>query len=126
VLVKRGHAVGGDFKHIPACASATALGCVIAYSTFNQVPPPNSLFGRTTVPGDQVLCVNPARLVGASTVEPILPSAPFAPGTLIAAGTALLHLTQPMPPTARRCRRRARIPPGDCICSTPTSSSVTY
>ena len=99
VLVKRGHAVGGDFKHIPACASATALGCVIAYSTFNQVPPVNSLFGRTTVPGDQVLCVNPARLVGASTVEPIFPSAPFAPGTLIAAGTALLHLTQPMPPT---------------------------
>jgi hypothetical protein len=99
VLVKRGHNVGGDFKHIPACTSATELGCVIAYSSFNAVPPANSLFGRTTVHGDQVLCVNPAGLIGARTVEPIFPSAPFAPGTLIAAGTALLHLTQPMPPT---------------------------
>ena len=43
--------------------------------------------------------MNPAGLIGAKRVEPIFPSAPFAPGTLIAAGTALLHLTQPMPPT---------------------------
>ncbi|MEA2213565.1 MAG: hypothetical protein QOF83_3513 [Solirubrobacteraceae bacterium] len=99
VLVKRGSNVGGDFKHVPGCASATQLGCVVAFSSFDQVPPTHSVFGRTTVPGEQVLCVNPARLVGARTVDPIFPSRPFAPGTLIALGTALLHLTQPMPST---------------------------
>ena len=99
VLVKRGHHVGGDFRHVPACLRASQLHCVVAFSTFDRVPPANSLFGRTNVPGDQVLCVNPARLVGASTVDAIFPSAPFAPGTLIAQGISLLKLKQPMPPT---------------------------
>jgi hypothetical protein len=100
VLVKRGKGIGGDFKHIPACRSAEQLGCVIAFSTFDRTPPANSLFGRTKVPGDQVLCTNPARLSGGSAIlDPIFPSAPFAPGTLIAAGIALLNLTQPAPKT---------------------------
>ncbi len=100
VLVRRGKDVGGSFKHIPACRSATQLRCVIAYSTFDQTPPPSSLFGRTAVSGDQVLCTNPASLRGgAARVDPIFPSAPFAPGTLISQGNALLHLTQPRPPT---------------------------
>lgn len=99
VLVKRGRPAGGDFQHVPACRHATDLGCVIAYSSYDQPPPLNSLFGRTTLPGDQVLCTNPAALVGARTVDPIFPSAPFAPRTLIAAGISLLKLTQPMPPT---------------------------
>jgi hypothetical protein len=88
--------VGGTFKHVPACRSAAQLGCVIAFSTFDQPPPANSIFGRTTVPGDQVLCTNPAALGGgAASVDPIFPSEPFAPGTLIAAGIALLQVTQP-------------------------------
>jgi hypothetical protein len=96
VLVKRHKAVGGSFKHVPACRSATQLGCVIAFSTFDQPPPANSLFGRTTVPGDQVLCTNPAALGGGpAAVDPIFPTQPFAPGSLIAAGIALLKLTQP-------------------------------
>jgi Protein of unknown function (DUF3089) len=100
VLVKKGKEVGGTFKHIPACTSDTQLGCVIAYSTFDQPPPANSLFGRTAVPGDQVLCTNPAALAGgAAKIDPVFPSAPFAPGTLIAAGNALLKLTRPMPKT---------------------------
>jgi hypothetical protein len=100
VLVKQGKGVGGTFQHIPACRADTQLGCVIAFSTYDQVPPSNSLFGRTTVPGDQVLCTNPAALGGGpATVDPIFPSAPFAPGTLIAAGITLLSLTQPMPST---------------------------
>lgn len=99
VLVRHGRPAGGDFQHVPACRRASELGCVIAYSTYDQPPPLNSLFGRTTVAGDQVLCVNPAALVGDSTVDPIFPSAPFAPGTLIAAGISLLKITQPMPPT---------------------------
>jgi Protein of unknown function (DUF3089) len=100
VLVKRGHGVGGDFKHIPACRSASQLGCVIAYSTFDRPAPANSIFGRTATPGDQVLCTNPAALSGGSAkVDPIFPSQPFAPGTLIAAGISILKLTQPMPST---------------------------
>ena len=101
VLVKRGSAEGGTFKHIPACRSATQLSCVIAFSTFDQPPPSDSLFGRTTIPGDEVLCTNPAALGGGpADVNPIFPSAPFAPGTLIAAGISVLGLTQPHPATA--------------------------
>jgi len=57
--------VGGDFKHVPACTSGRQNGCVVAYSTFDTVPPADALFGR--VPGSttrQVLCVNPASLSG--------------------------------------------------------------
>jgi hypothetical protein len=101
VLVKRGRDVGGDFKHIPACRAKAQLGCVIAFSTFEGPVPATSLFGRTKVPGMQVLCTNPAALLGgAGTVDPILPSEPFAPGTVIAAGIKLLGLTQPQPATS--------------------------
>jgi Protein of unknown function (DUF3089) len=65
VQVPVGRAVGGDFKHLPACASGRQNRCVVAYSTFDTVPPPDALFGR--VPGSttrQVLCVNPASLSG--------------------------------------------------------------
>ncbi len=108
VLVKPGpKGIGGDFQHIPACHSATQLGCVIAYSTFDHPVPKGSIFGRPTgVLGsksskkDIVLCTNPAALAGGSAVvHPIFPSQPFAPGTLISAGIALLKLTQPSPPT---------------------------
>jgi hypothetical protein len=100
VLVKRGKGVGGDFKHISACRSASQLHCVIAYSTFDQVPPNPSLFGRTSVPGDQVLCTNPAALAGGvARVDPIFASAPFAPGTLIAFGLSLLDFKLPTPST---------------------------
>jgi hypothetical protein len=99
VLVKSGSDVGGTFQHIPACHSEAQLSCVIAFSTFDQPPPANSLFGRTTATDDEVLCVNPAKLTGAATLDPIFPSAPFAPGTLIAAGIQLLGITQPHPGT---------------------------
>ncbi len=96
VTVKQGADVGGDFKHIRACHTATQVGCVIAYSTFDAVPPTDSLFGRTTAPGQQVLCTNPAALAGGSGVlDPILPSQPFAPGSSIAAGIGLLGYSVP-------------------------------
>jgi hypothetical protein len=99
VLVKRGKRIGGDFKNISGCTSSNQLGCVIAFSTFDQPVPANSLFGRTTIRGDQVLCTNPAALGGgAGIAQPIFPSAPFAPGS-IAVGITLLKLTQPTPPT---------------------------
>jgi hypothetical protein len=107
VLVKRGSDIGGDFKHIPGCTSATQIGCVIAFSTFDQPVPTPSLFGRpasvlgTKAPsGDVVLCTNPAALGGGSgLVDPIFPSAPFDPQSPLAAGIAILGIKLPMPPT---------------------------
>ena len=87
VLVKNGSDVGGDFKHVPACHSDTQTGCVIAFSTFDQTPPADSLFGRvngslgTSGKNVHVLCTNPAALGGGSgKLDPIFPSKPFAPG----------------------------------------------
>lgn len=100
VLVKKGSGVGGDFKHMTACRSKTQLGCIIAFSTFNETPPANAVFGRTTVPGQQVLCTNPAALGGGSgRATPIFPSQPFAPGSTLALAISLLKVTLPMPKT---------------------------
>jgi len=94
VTVPAGQDVGGDFQHLPACRSATQTGCVIAYSTFDQTPPPNSLFGRvgqgvSTLSGGgsatnplQVLCVNPAALAGGTgALQPYFPTGAF-PGPI--------------------------------------------
>ena len=96
VLVKKGSDSGGDFKHLKACRRTGQIGCVIAYSTFNAPPPDNSIFGRTTQTGMQVLCTNPAALAGGSgKLTPIYPTAPFAPGSTIAAGISLLDYPRP-------------------------------
>jgi len=96
VTVKKGTGIGGDFRHIAACRSASQTGCVIAYSTFDDTPPADAVFGRTTAPGLQVLCTDPAALGGGTGVlDPILPTGPFAPGSSIAAGIALLHFGVP-------------------------------
>jgi hypothetical protein len=97
VLVSRGSNIGGDFKHIPGCRSPGQLGCVIAFSNFDQTPPADSFFGRSPAgSGKRVLCTNPARLSGSrGLIDPIFPSKPFAPGTLIAAGIAILGAPQP-------------------------------
>ena len=100
VLVRDGSGVGGTFRHIPACRRATQVACVIAFSTFDQPPPSDSVFGRTTVEGEHVLCVNPVALQRRGTrVDTVLPSAPFAPGTLLGGAISLMHLAQPRPPT---------------------------
>jgi hypothetical protein len=108
VLVKGNSGIGGDFKHIPACRSNTQLGCVIAFSTFDQTPPSDSLFGRVgslavgpkPAKGDEVLCTNPANLAGGSGIlDPIQPSAPFAPGSTIALGLSVLKWNVPSPKT---------------------------
>ncbi len=103
VLVKAGKDVGGTFKHIPACRSATQLGCVIAWSTFDQPVPTPSLFGRPgAIPGqpapagDVVLCTNPASLAGGSAlVDPIFPVAPFDPTSPLAAAIAAVGVKLP-------------------------------
>jgi hypothetical protein len=107
VLVKKGKGVGGDFQHLAACRSASQLGCVIAFSTFNAVPPKGAVFGvagsgRALVPGQdtkgtEVLCTNPAALGGGSAaLTSIYPSAPFAPGTTIGALTTQVGLPTPI------------------------------
>ncbi|HYU38475.1 MAG TPA: DUF3089 domain-containing protein [Acidimicrobiia bacterium] len=69
VTVAAGRDSGGDFQNIRACHRREQTGCVVAYSTFDQPPPPNSLFGRVgggvsartgEGAGLDVLCVNPA------------------------------------------------------------------
>jgi pimeloyl-ACP methyl ester carboxylesterase len=96
VLVGQGQNAGGDFKHVPACRSATQFGCVIAWSTFDQPVPPNALFGHTSQPGMQVLCTDPAALGGGSgPINSVYPSAPFAPGTTIGAATDLVGIPRP-------------------------------
>ena len=60
-------------------------------SIYNGPVPEDSRFGRTTEANREVLCTNPASLRGgAGTIDPIQPTAPFAPGTTIAAGIGLL------------------------------------
>ena len=103
VLVKKGKDIGGDFQHIPACHSAKQIGCVIAFSTFDQPVPTPSLFGRPSavlgskVPkGVQVLCTNPAALGGGGApVQFITPEAPFDPQSILNTGIKLLGLTTP-------------------------------
>jgi hypothetical protein len=95
VIVKQGKDVGGDFKHVPACHADSDVGCVVAFSTFDEPAPATSLFGRTTKAGRQVLCTNPAALGGGSAkLDTVFPTAPFAQGA-IALGIQLLGVTLP-------------------------------
>jgi hypothetical protein len=95
VLVPQGKDVGGIFANIPACRKSDQTGCVVAYSSFAQAPPPNSLFARAAgarnlVPGVQtdnmqVLCVNPVTLgAGSAELHPYLPT-PHIGGSINAA-----------------------------------------
>lgn len=109
VTVRRGSDVGGDFRHVPACRRPAQTGCVVAFSTYDEIPPSDAIFGTTggrlgRLSGTparsdlRVLCTNPAALRGgAARLHPAFPSEPFAPGTTIAAGNSLLGYT---PPTA--------------------------
>jgi hypothetical protein len=93
VAVKRGRVAGGDFDNVRACRSPDQLHCVVAFSAFNGPVPANARFGRTTVPGQEVLCTNPAALDGGSAkLTSVYPTTPFAPGTTIGAATAAVGL----------------------------------
>jgi hypothetical protein len=101
VTVRAGEDAGGDFQRIRACRAARQLGCVVAFSTFNAPVPADATFGRTTAPGLEVLCTNPAALRGgAAPVDAVVPSAPFARGTVIGAATDAVGLPRPRASTA--------------------------
>jgi hypothetical protein len=134
VTVKKGGDRGGDFKHIRACRSRSQLGCVIAFSTYNDTPPADTLFGRTKVAGREVLCTNPAALGGgAGKLSPIYATKPFAKSVIgIEANAALSELPHPSTPWATfpngvtgRCSRAGGAnvllvkPVGDAFALTP-------
>ena len=89
VTVPTGAKVGGSFQHIPVCETRDQVGCVVAYSSFDQTPPAASLFGRpgagvSAVSGQtastdlQVVCVNPADPAGGThALEPFFRTAAF-------------------------------------------------
>jgi hypothetical protein len=80
VTVEQGEDTGGDFERIRACRAETQVGCVVAFSVFGGVVPEDARFGRTTEPGLEILCTNPAALGGGdATIDPVFPHEPFAP-----------------------------------------------
>jgi hypothetical protein len=111
VTVRRGRLDGGDFQNVPACTRESQLGCVIAWSTFNETPPSNSRYGR--VPAEdtsgfgfpagndyEVLCTNPASLARNTRAEitSLLRSEPY-PGVLGALLVQMYGGPQPSAPT---------------------------
>jgi pimeloyl-ACP methyl ester carboxylesterase len=112
VTVRKGSDRGGTFHRIPTCRRPAQLSCVIAFSAFNQTPPDAALFGRggprvadfLGLPNRsslETVCTNPALLGSTDRVRliSVVPTEPFAPGTLIAAGISLLGLQWPTPAT---------------------------
>jgi hypothetical protein len=86
VATPSGATAGGTFQNIPTCRSNQQTGCVVAYSSFLEQPPADTLFGR---PGQgvslltrqsdaarlQVVCTNPADLTsGKGTLDPFFPT----------------------------------------------------
>jgi hypothetical protein len=109
-IIPGANATVQDFANVPACASAGQIGCVVAYSTFNETPPDNARFGRTDTdpvgsaldlpagPGVQVLCTDPTELSGTGgRLDSLVPSKPFAPGVVM---LLLLRLYGGPPPSA--------------------------
>jgi hypothetical protein len=112
VTVRKGSDRGGTFRKVPTCRRSSQLHCVLAFSTYDATPPPDAGFGRGPGAGSALLglskrddlvvaCTNPAALGSRRSVPltSVVPTAPFAPGTLIAAGIQLLGLQWPQPAT---------------------------
>ena len=81
VAVRKGQRAGGDFQNVPGCTAPAEVGCVVAYSIYNDPPPPNTRFGKVPEsdttgaglpagPEYEVLCTNPASL-GANELTPL-------------------------------------------------------
>jgi hypothetical protein len=111
VLVRKGQVAGGDFANVPACTAPAQLGCVVAWSTFNDDPPSNSRYGRPPEedtsgldlpagPDYEVLCTNPASLGANERTEltTYLRGEPF-PGFIGLLNTVMYGGPQPSAPT---------------------------
>lgn len=109
VLVRKGSVVGGDFRSIPLCRNERQIGCVVAWSTFNETPPDNTAYGRSPAgdpdgmglpygPEYEVACTNPTSL-RANARRPattILRTEPFV-GSV---GLAIIYMFGGAPPWA--------------------------
>jgi hypothetical protein len=93
-LLLGGNVTNREFKHVGACSKPGQTGCVVAWSMFHDVPPPDSIFGRTSLAGQHVVCTSPGRLGSSSKLLPYAPTLPF-PGTIGAA----LSIFEPNHPT---------------------------
>ena len=73
VEVPKGRDVGGTFKTIPLCRTATQSGCVVAYETFpaSSLPSDDSRFTHPETPGMEIACADPTALAGRE-LDPIL------------------------------------------------------
>lgn len=76
IHVPIGENVGGMYDNVPACSEVGQFGCLVAFSTYNDVPGPTAAFSRLDFgywiyPGArpdpnkfEVVCTNPALLDG--------------------------------------------------------------
>jgi hypothetical protein len=92
-LLLGGNVTNKEFKHVKPCVKAGQTGCVVAWSMFHDPPPSNALFGRTTAPGQHVVCTSPSKLGSSSKLIPYAPTLPF-PGT-IGVGLAIFEPNRP-------------------------------
>ncbi len=71
IQVPAGKDVGGTFKSIPVCKSATQHGCVMSWSTYRAELPPSAtaVFGLNG-PGSEAVCTNPAAMKGGEAKAP--------------------------------------------------------
>jgi hypothetical protein len=62
VQVPKGLDVGGTFHQLPLCRALAQTGCVIAWSSYLEDPPPlsSARYGRSTRPDWEDACVHPA------------------------------------------------------------------
>ncbi|RZJ25908.1 MAG: DUF3089 domain-containing protein [Haliea sp.] len=120
IAVPKGRDVGGAFRSMPLCRSASQTGCVIAYTSFraDAPPPADSLFGRIG-PGAaggtdpamfNVACTNPAALAGGrGNLQALLPvrenllGQPTTSGAWGAQARAISTTFLALPPLAAEC-----------------------
>jgi hypothetical protein len=83
-LLLGGNVTTRAYQHVGPCAHAGQTHCVVAWSMFHDAPPADSVFGRTTLAGQRVVCTSPGKLGGSSKLLPYQPTLKF-PGTIGAA-----------------------------------------
>ncbi len=99
VTVREGRDRGGDFRRMRACRARDQVGCIVAFSSFNEAPPEGARFGVSADPGLEVLCTNPGALGGGrARITPIYPTKPFA-ASVIGAAVNLATTGLPKPRT---------------------------
>ncbi len=76
IQMPRNSHASGTFHHIPACATRSQIGCIIAYSTYlaSDPPGPDSAFGASAGQGLSDACVNPGALIADGTLDTRLPT----------------------------------------------------